>query len=252
MLLIGGLALVAQSSVKAASVVLAWNSSTNANVTAYTIYYGTTHNYDKTVPLGNVTTGTVPGLLAGTTYYFAAKATDNTGSDSDFSNETTYTIPAGSTNAAPTLNPINNLTLIEDAGAQTINLSGISSGSVNETQTLTVTATSSDANLIPNLSVNYTSPNTSGTLVFSPSANNTGTATITVTVNDGQAANNTITRTFTVTVNPLNDPPTLNALANLTLNANAPAQTVNLRASVPGPPMKTIRSRLRPSPATRA
>ena len=34
-------------------------------------------------------------------------------------------------------------------------------------------------------------------------SNRTGTAAITVTVNDGQSANNTMTRTFLVTVNPL-------------------------------------------------
>ena len=45
-------------------------------------------------------------------------------------------------------------------------------------------------------------------------ANAFGTATITVTVNDGQRANNTIARTFTVTVNAVNDPPTLDAIAN--------------------------------------
>ena len=51
---------------------------------------------------------------------------------------------------------------------------------------------------------------------------------ITVTVNDGQSANNTVTRSFVVTVNPVNDPPTLNSLANLSINENAAQQTVNL------------------------
>ena len=57
-------------------------------------------------------------------------------------------------NQPPTLNAITNLTINENAGLQTVNLSGISSGAANENQTLTVTATSSKPILIPNPTVN--------------------------------------------------------------------------------------------------
>jgi hypothetical protein len=79
-------------------------------------------------------------------------------------------------NNPPTLNPISNLTIAEDAGTQTVSLSGISSGAVNETQTLTLVASSSNPSLIPNPAVSYVSPNTSGTLTFTPVANANGTA----------------------------------------------------------------------------
>jgi hypothetical protein len=69
--------------------------------------------------------------------------------------------------------------------------------------------------LIPNPTVNYTSANTTGSLTFTPVSNGYGTATITVTVNDGGTSNNIVTRTFTVTVNAVNQPPTLNAINNL-------------------------------------
>ena len=65
-----------------------------------------------------------------------------------------------------------------------------------ESQTLTVTASSSNTALIPNPTVIYTSPSATGSLSFTPVANAFGTATITVTVNDGQSANNTVTRTL--------------------------------------------------------
>ena len=137
-------------------------------------------------------------------------------------------------NQPPTLNPINNLTLNENAGLQTVNLSGITSGAANENQTLTVTATSGNTGLIPKPTVNYTSPNTNGSLTFTPVANANGSATITVTVNDGGASNNIITRTFTVTVNPVNQSPTLNPINNLTINENAGPQTVNLSGITSG------------------
>jgi hypothetical protein len=95
---------------------------------------------------------------------------------------------------------LGNVVINENAAAQTVALTGISSGAANENQTLTVTASSSNLPLIPNATVNYTSPNPAGSLVFAPAANTSGLATISVTVNDGGASNNIITRTFSITV----------------------------------------------------
>ena len=88
----------------------------------------------------------------------------------------------------------------ENAPAQTVALSGISSGATNEHQTLTVTAVSSKPGLIPNPTITYTSPNTTGSLTFRPVAKAFGAANISVTVNDGGTSNNVITRMFTVTI----------------------------------------------------
>ncbi|CAN5476189.1 hypothetical protein BH23BAC1_BH23BAC1_35040 [soil metagenome] len=123
---------------------------------------------------------------------------------------------SGPDNNAPTLDPIANPAPInEDAPAQTVNLTGITSGG-DAGQTLTVTATSDNVDLIPNPTVTYTSPNATGTLTFTPVANAFGTANITVTVTDsgpGTAPNvNTFSQTFTVVVNPVNDPPTISEI----------------------------------------
>src|SRR5208283_1622074 len=61
-------------------------------------------------------------------------------------------------NVAPTLNAISNPTINENASLQTVNLTGITTGG-GASQVLTVTATSSNPALIPNPTVNYTSPN---------------------------------------------------------------------------------------------
>ncbi len=140
----------------------------------------------------------------------------------------TFSVAVGPVNQWPTLDALNNMTINEDAGLQTVNLSGITSGAANENQTLAVTATSSNPSLIPNPAVNYSSPNATGSITFAPVPNANGTATITVTVNDGQAQNNITTRSFTVAVVSVNDPPTLNPISNLSINENAGQQTVNL------------------------
>ena len=219
------------------SVTLAWNPSTDPTVVGYNIYYGgASGNYTNTLSAGNATNLTVSGLVAGDTYYFAATTYNSSDVQSPFSNEVSYSVPTNSVpgNQPPTLNPINNLTLNENAGLQTVTLSGITSGAANENQTLTVTATSSNTNLIPNPTVNYTSANTNGSLTFTPVLNANGSATISVSVNDGGASNNIVTRTFTVTVKSVNQPPTLNPISNLTLNENAGLQTVTLSGITSG------------------
>jgi hypothetical protein len=98
--------------------------------------------------------------------------------------------------------------VLENAGTQTLTLSGIGSGATNETQVLTVTATSSNTALIPDPAVSYTSPNATGSLSYTPVAKASGTATITVTVtDDGGTANggvNSVSQSFLVRVHSAN------------------------------------------------
>jgi hypothetical protein len=111
-------------------------------------------------------------------------------------------------NDAPTLNPLSPIILSEDAPEQTVNLSGISAGAPDESaQTLTLTAVSSNPGLIPNPSVVYSTPDSIGTLKFTPTATSNGVATISVVVTDnGGTANggaNAVTNTFMVSVGAL-------------------------------------------------
>ena len=186
-----------------ASVTLAWNSSTDSTVAGYNIYYGgASYTYTNKISVGQATSVTISGLVQGTIYYFAATTHSASGTESPFSSELAYLVPVVTpiANQPPTLNAISDLNITENTGLQTVSLSDITSGATAENQTLTVTAVSSDTNLIPNPTVNYTSANTTGFLSFTPMHNANGTAIITVTVNDVQTRNNTVIRTFIVTV----------------------------------------------------
>jgi hypothetical protein len=198
----------------ARNVTLAWDASPSPGVVAYRVYHGVaSRSYTNQVTAGNTTSGTLSNLVEGTTYFFAATAVNDLGVESEFSEELYYTIPEGpSPNQPPTLNPLNNLSIAQNSGLQTVPLAGISAGAADEVQPLAVTASSSNPTLLPHPTVNYVSPNTTGTLTFTPAANAHGTATITVTVNDGQAQNSTVTRSFTVTVNPLGEAPTISGI----------------------------------------
>jgi hypothetical protein len=185
------------------SATMAWNRSTNAIVAGYNVYYGgKSGTYTNKICAGNATNATLSGLVQGTTYYFAVTTYTSSGVESPFSSEVSYLVPLNIpiVNYAPTLNALGCLTINSNAGPQTVNLTGITSGASNEVQTLTVTATSSNTNLIRLPTVVYTSSNTNGTLSFAPLTNKNGTATITVIVNDGGASNNLTSQSFVVTV----------------------------------------------------
>jgi hypothetical protein len=193
----------------------------------YKIYYGVaTGTYTNSVDAGSTNSATVASLPTGSTYYFAATAYNSLGVESTYSTEASFALTLPS--LPPTLNSISNVVVNENAGPQTINLSGISTGSTNQTGPLTVTAFSSDPTIVSNPTVNYTSPNSTGSLTFAPLTNAFGQVTMTVMVDNGNTVSNTIIRSFTVTVNPINNPPTLNPVANMVLNENAGLQTVTL------------------------
>jgi hypothetical protein len=153
----------------------------------------------------------------------------------------TFDVTVNPVNDVPTLDQPDNLTIDEDASEQTIDLTGITAGG-GETQPLRVTATSSNTDLIADPTVVYTSAESTGSLSFAPLADEHGTSTITVTVEDGgldkdlatTEDNATTSETFDVTVNPVNDLPSLTAIADLVLDEDAPEQTVDLTGITAG------------------
>jgi hypothetical protein len=118
-------------------------------------------------------------------------------------------------NDAPNLDPISSFSMTEGAPTVLVPLSGINSGVPNEIQHLVVTASSSRPDIVPNPQVNYISPNPAGSLLIAPVPDASGTAVITVTVNDGQPINATTSRLFSVTVHSFNNPPVISSLPDL-------------------------------------
>jgi hypothetical protein len=181
--------------------------------------------YTNLLPAGASTSILVSNLVKGVTYFFAATSLTADGLESDYSAETSWSL--GPANAPPTLDPLANLTIVENSGPQTVTLSGISSGAVNEVQTLSISAFSSNPGLIDSPIVAYSSPDTTGALTFTPTPGSFGSTIITIMVDDGGAISNTLIRSFTVTVLPLNSPPTIDPLNDLVINENSGPQFIN-------------------------
>jgi hypothetical protein len=138
---------------------------------------------------------------------------DNTGS---FTASLTVTVP----NLPPTLDAVADVTVEQDVPQQSVSLTGVTSGA-GSMQPLRVTASSSNSALIPDPLVNYTSADTGGSLNFTPATGQNGTATITVTVEDGgldgdlntPGDNATVSQQFDIVVRPA--PPVITTPDNL-------------------------------------
>ena len=115
---------------------------------------------------------------------------------------------------------------------------GITAGG-GETQLLSITAVSDNTGLIPDPTVDFDSQSSTGTLKFTPAADQFGTATITVLVEDGgldndlgtQEDNGTVSRVFDVILAPVNDEPVFDTVADLVLPENSLTQVLELLVS---------------------
>jgi hypothetical protein len=86
----------------AQQVSLAWNANTEPDLQAYRVYSGTaSRTYSSNSNVGNITTCTISGLTAGTTYFFAVTALDCAGNESGYSTEVSYTVPVPAPPPAP-------------------------------------------------------------------------------------------------------------------------------------------------------
>lgn len=145
----------------------------------------------------------VTGLAPATSYYGIVFSYNGTGSSTNnsYNYDNSYDYVYFSTyNNAPTLNALSSYTMCQDAPTTTVNLSGISDGSASETQTVQVYAYSSNTSLVPDPTISYTNPNSTGSLMFKPNAGQSGTAVISVYANDGGPSNYYVLQQFTVTV----------------------------------------------------
>ena len=122
----------------------------------------------------------------------------------DQSADQTFTITVGPVNDAPTIAALSNLSTNEDTATAPI---AISLADVDDpVSALTLSATTSNAALVPIGNVVFSGSGASRTAVITPEPDSSGTSMITVIVDDGTDVSSS---TFTLTVNAVNDAPTI-------------------------------------------
>ena len=143
-----------------------------------------------------------------------------------------FSISLTAVNDAPSFTKGADQTVLEDAGAQTVNpwATAISAGPPDEAgQTLTFNIT---GNTNPALFSAGPAVSPAGALSYTPAANANGSATITLTLSDnGGTANGGVDtsapQTFVINVTAVNDVPAFTAGANVTVLKDTGAQTIN-------------------------
>jgi hypothetical protein len=116
-----------------------------------------------------------------------------------------YTLRVDSGNDPPVVSDISDRAINEDGSTGAIAFTV--SDDVTPAGSLLITGASSDSSLIPTSNIVFGGSGTNRTVSVAPAANRSGSATITVTVNDGTAG---ITQeNFVVTVTPVADTPNL-------------------------------------------
>ncbi len=170
-----------------------------------------------------------------TTITLTPKDSDNTSGTA-----VTFILNIQQVNDVPTITQVSNMTISQDAGAQTISLSGIGKGPEEGSQAITevsaiehkagITAdfatTSSgilqNVSIVPVVSGAAPLAGTTATLTFGTVSNKFGTATIRVTVKDDGGTSrggvDTKVMSFNVTVNQINATPTINPITDQTIN----------------------------------
>ena len=154
----------------------------------------------------------------------------------DTSAAQTFVINVTAVNDAPTFTRGSNVTVLQNAAAQTINpwATAISAGPADEAgQALTFQVT---GNTNPALFAAAPSVSPSGVLTFTPATNVAGTATLTLVLrDDGGTANGgadtSAAQTFTISVTAVNQAPSFTKGPDQAVNEDAGAQVVTPWAS---------------------
>lgn len=120
---------------------------------------------------------------------------------------------AAVSNTAPTISAVAAQATNEDTATGSIAFT------VSDAETaagsLTVIAASSDQAVVSSGGIALGGSGANRSVVLTPEPEASGSTTITLTVSDGELSENT---SFVLTVNPVNDPPVISAIANLTIN----------------------------------
>ncbi|KAA1258524.1 Matrixin [Rubripirellula obstinata] len=153
----------------------------------------------------------------------------------------TVTVNVAALNDPPTIDQIEDLTLLEGEVGRVATISGISAGG-GENQMLRVTATSSAPSPFDALTPVYTSPNEVATIPLTPRPFESGTTVVTVTVTDAgfdgifdTADDASTSLDINVNVLEVNDAPTIDAIDDFSVTENDTVLPVDLTGISAGP-----------------
>ena len=160
-----------------------------------------------------------------------------TASDGSASASSVFELTVRPINDPPVIGPVADRVVGADGVAQVVAISGIGPGAANEVQLVAISASVDQPSLLSNLRVEHVVGAAEGVLTLVPAVGAVGTATVTVTANDGQIANNLATRTFRVT---LNQPPAIAYLPDVVTDEDVVAGPILVHLTDPDGAVATV------------
>jgi hypothetical protein len=134
---------------------------------------------------------------------YVVEVTANDGASNDNTTTQTITISVTDVNEAPSISDLSNQTIQEDGTLSSLAFT-VDDPETNDLSTLSLSGSSDNTTLVPNSNISFTGPDASGdaSVTVQPASNESGTATIKVTADDGSA---TGSESFTLTVEAVVD-----------------------------------------------
>ena len=154
-----------------------------------------------------VTVTPAPGLVGGATITITV-------GDGTLSTPTSFGLTVTAMNTAPSISTIADQVTNEDT--QTAPIAFTVADGETPAASLIVSGSSNNTTLVPNGNIAFGGSGANRTVTITPALNQSGTATITVTVSDGALSTPT---SFGLTVTAVNDAPTISAIANQTTSS---------------------------------
>lgn len=194
---------IADSDTPVASLTLAAGSSNPTLVPTNNIIFGGSGS-------NRIVTVTPAAGLTGTST-LSVTVSDGTNSATD-----TFLLTVNAVNTPPTISAVPDQTINED------NSTGPIAFTIGDAETaatsLTLSKASSNSTLVPTNNIVFGGSGSNRTVTVTPALNQIGSATITVTVGDGQYS---VSTNFLVTVTAVNDAPTISSIANQTIGIDS-------------------------------
>ncbi len=175
---------------------------------------------DSAILFGGSASNRTVTILPATNQFGSATLTLTVDDGTD-TNSTSFTLTVTAVNDVPTITTIADQTTSEDTATSAI---AFTIGDVETNATfLNVSGSSSDTSLVPLSAFTFGGSGSNRTVTILPATNLYGSATITIFVDDGTDTNST---DFTLTVNPVNDIPTISAIADQTTDEDTSTSAI--------------------------
>jgi VCBS repeat-containing protein len=183
----------------------------DGDLLSYGIASGPAHGTASVITTSGVFTYTPAANYTGPDSFTVTVSDGHGGTDT-----ATISITVTPANDPPTISAIADSVVNEDSAVGS--LSFIVADTETTATSLTVTGASSQTSIVANSGITVGGSGPNRTVTVTPVGNASGTTTITLTVSDGTA---TSSEAFTVTVVPVNDPPTISAVADRSTNEDS-------------------------------